>query len=43
MGDTLTAISFNDVRAQKQVDALLEGIAPLLAEAESGETPEINV
>ena len=30
-------------RCAAQVEAFLEGIAPLLAEAESGDTPEINV
>ena len=30
-------------RCAAQVEAFLEGIAPLLAGAESGDTPEINV
>ena len=30
-------------RCAAQVEAFLEGIVPLLAEAESGDTPEINV
>lgn len=30
-------------RCAAQVEAFLAGIAPLLAEAESGNTPEINV